>query len=358
VLVAVLSASVALVLVLAVVLIVVAGKDDEKTVSLTPQQKSSQVVSKLNSLPGLRYTGTYAASGTSIQADLSVTRAGTAAGTLTVGGDVVDAMLLDGDLYVKAPAAFWRGQREVGSESVEDFADKWAKAPTSLRGFDIRRLLVPAAVGQALQQASPLVPPSGAPTAEPVSGRPALAFEGAEARYYVSDNAPYQLVKLKASGAEIFDFDVAELTADSVGTLYTELKDKVRDGLAGALDPASGITPALQATNADCNSSGCTVKRKVDNSGPTATVTYLAKIWSDKDGKKELGRCTKTQSVRRGSSTLECRITSDGWKKWVRAIKPGTRSRYYFNSWVKVESVSKSKAEELIGKLEAEEQGA
>ncbi|WP_157963583.1 hypothetical protein [Actinocorallia populi] len=358
VLIAVLSASVALVLVLAVVLIMLAGGDEEKKAALTPQQKSAQAVTKLNSLPGLRYTGTYDASGTSVQADLSVTRAGTASGSLTVSGDVIDAMLLDGDLYVKAPQSFWRGQQGVDEELLDEFADKWAKAPDSLRAFDIRKLLVPAALGQALQQAAPLVPPSGAPTSEPVSGRQAIAFEGSEGQYYVSDAAPYQLVKVRAGGAQVFDFDVAELTADSVGTLYTELKDKVRNGLAGALDPAAEIKPTSTSTRDDCSASGCTIERKYSNTGPTATVTYIARIWEDKDGDKELGRCTRTQSLRAGSSTLECRVTSGGWKSWVRGIRPGTTSRYYFNSWLKVESVSKSKADTLIGKLEAEQQGA
>ena len=359
-LIAVLGAAVALVLVLAVVLLIVAdGKGDDKAKALTPQQKSAQVVTQLNSLSGLRYTGTYDASGTSVQADLSVTRAGTASGTLTVSGDVVDAMLLDGDLYVKAPAAFWRNQPEVGEDALGDFADKWAKAPSSLRSFDIRRLLVPAALGQALQQAKPLVPPSGAPTAEPVAGTRAIAFEGLEAQYYVSDTAPYRLVKIKAGGAQVFDFDVAELTSDSAGALYTELKDKVRNGLAGALDPVAKIKPTSTASNSNCSASGCTVRRKISNTGPTATVTYVARIWRDKGGGRTLGECTKTQSVRAGSSTLECRVTSGGWKSWVRNLKPGsTNNRYYFNSWLRVESVSKSKADTLIGKLEAEQQGA
>ncbi|MEO3785691.1 hypothetical protein ABGB12_20370 [Actinocorallia sp. B10E7] len=361
VLIAVLSASVALVLVLAVVLLVVAGNkgEEEKEKALTPQQKSSQAVTKLNSLPGLRYVGIYDASGTSVQADLSVTRVGTASGTLTVSGDVIDAMLLDGDLYVKAPAAFWQVQPEIGEDAVGDFAGKWAKAPGSLRSFDIRKLLVPAALGQALQQAKPLVPPSGAPTAEPVAGRRAIAFEGLEAQYYVSDDAPYQLVKIKAGGSQAFDFDVTELTADSIGTLYTELKDKVRNGLAGALDPAAEIKAAATATRSDCDARGCTIKRKFDNTGPTATVTYVARIWRDKAGDKELGECTKAQSLRAGSTTLECRVTSGGWKSWVRGLKPGsTNNPFYFNAWLKVESVSKSKAEALIGKLEAEQQGA
>ena len=359
-LIAVLSASVALVLVLAVVLIVVIGRDgeDEKARALSPKEKSAQAVTKLNSLPGLHYTGTYDASGSSVQADLSVTRAGTASGSLTVGGEVIDIMLLDGDLYVKAPISYWRNQSEVGEESINDFADKWAKAPSSLRSFDIRRLLVPAALGQALQQAQPLVPPSGAPTASTVSGRQAIAFEGLEAQYYVSDAAPYQLVKIKSGGAQTFDFDVTEITADSLGTLYTELKDKVKNGLAGALDPASKIRLTAAASNSGCSSSGCTIKRKVSNDGPTASVTYVAKIWKDKDGKNELGSCTRSLSVRGGSTTLECRVTSGGWKSWVRALKPGSNNRYYFNSWIRVESVSKSKADSLIGKLEAEQQGA
>lgn len=360
VLIAVLSASVALILVLAVVLIVVAGnKGGGGGTALTPKQKSAQAATKLNSVPALRYTGTYDSSGTSVQADLSVTRAGTAAGTLTANGSSIDVMLLDGDLYVKAPASYWRDQSEVGADAVGDFADKWAKAPSSLRSFDIRRLLVPSALGQALQQAQPLVPPSGAPAAEVVSGRRALVFEGSEGQYYVSDDKPFQLVKVKSGGGQVFDFAVTELTADAVGTFYTELKDKVKNGLAGALDPASKITYTAAASNSSCTSSGCTIKRKVANDGPTATATYVAKIWKDKAGAKELGQCSKTLSVRAGSSTLECRVTSGGWKAWVRGLKPGsTNNRYYFNSWLRIESVSKSKADALLGKLDAEQQGA
>ncbi|MCD0452169.1 hypothetical protein LO762_23680 [Actinocorallia sp. API 0066] len=351
---ALLSAVGALVVVLAVVALVVATGGDDRPKVATPQEKLAQAADAIGKAKGLRYTGDFTSDTLPVQADLSVTHAGTASGTLTIRGQVMDMMLLDGDMYVKANKAFWLTQPGITEGVAPDYADKWAKAPLALRGFDIRALLTPAALGQAVGQATPAVVPTGQPATQDVGGRPALTFEGANNQYLVTNIAPYEVLQIRAGGEDSFAFTVAALDAGQMDTLYSGLTQKVKNELVGALDPASTVSYVNKATSTNCSVSGCTIRRTLSNTGAAAWVKYHAAIWKQREGGTELGTCTRTVKLGKGTRTLECRISSSGWSSWVRAIPPGTKSTYYFQGWVKVESVSGARAATFASQIEKE----
>ncbi|ROO90275.1 hypothetical protein EDD29_7997 [Actinocorallia herbida] len=353
-LVALFSAIGAVIVVLAVVAIAVWTGGDEPAKPLTAEQKRAAAAEFLSGVRGLRYTGDFTSDTTPVQADLSVTHAGTATGTLTVYGQSMDMMLLDGDMYVKAPKAFWVTQPEAGEQVAPDYADKWAKAPKSLRGFDIRALLVPGALGQSLGQAAPTVVPSGQPTAQAAAGGvPSLSFEGGDAQYLVSDKAPHRLTHVKTGGDDSFSFTVTEVDTAALSALYDGVLDKVKNELIGALDPYSPISRSGLSSANGCTESKCDVEQSFVNDGATAWVKYHAEVSTDKAGTKPIGECTKSVKITKGKTALKCSVAGAAWKKWVRSLDGGSGD-FYSYGWVQVESVSGARAATIVSEIEKE----
>ncbi|GAB2819640.1 hypothetical protein GCM10022221_16860 [Actinocorallia aurea] len=352
-LVALFAAIGAVIVVLAVVAIAVWPDGEEPARALTTPEKGAAAATHLGEVRALHFTGDFTSDSTPVTADFTVTHAGTAAGTLTVYGQAMDMMLLDGDMYVKAPNSFWVTQPEAGEQIAPDYADKWAKAPKSLRGFDVRAFLVPGALGQSLKQAAPTVVPTGQPTAQTVNGVSTLAFEGGNAQYLVTDKAPHRLTQVKTGGDDSFSFTVSEVDSAALGTLYDDLAGKVKDDLVGALDPYSPIGRDGLSTAKDCTDTKCDVAQTFVNDGAAAWVKYHAEVSTDKAGTKLIGECTRSVKIAKGKTTLKCSVVGAAWKKWVRSLDGGSGD-FYSYGWVQVESVSGARAATIISELEKE----
>ncbi|WP_460363481.1 hypothetical protein, partial [Actinocorallia lasiicapitis] len=339
-------------------------KDDgpEKAAIVPPEQKSSAAATTLQSVPGLHYAGSFDAGGSTIQADLSVTRSGSATGTLTIDGDTVELMVIDGVPYIKAPRSYWRKQTGIGEVSAPAYSDRWSKAPSSLAGFDLRTKLTPANLGTGLGKAIPLVPPSGAPTAEPVDGDQAVSFEGDDYQFYVSDSAPYHLVKIKGGASQGVDLSVTELTLPQTTDVFTQLKEKAKSGLAGSLDPDARVNLVGKPASKGCKESSCTFTMKLRNSGAEGVTANVFFTITDgkRAGGKKITECRSTgQSLKSGATvTVSCRTSGGGWTKWAKNIKPGARAWYWTDVRFTVEAVTGKKVTDLVSKLDQEQQGA
>ncbi|GAA3234411.1 hypothetical protein [Actinocorallia longicatena] len=349
-----------LALVAAVVFVAFSGDEKTPVKIVPPQDKSAAAATTLKTVPGLHYVGTFESGGDTIQADVSITRSGSVAGQLTIDGDQVELMVVDGGTYVKAPRSYWRKQSDVGEAGSAGYADRWAKAPAALSGFDLRGKLLPSQLGDGVSKAQPLVPPTGQPTAEAIAGTQAIGFEGTDYQYYVSDAAPYKLVKIKGGGAQTFDLDVTELTAAQMGDVFTQLKDKVKNGLSGAPDPTARVVFQGKFLAKSCNPNGCTIESTYRNTGSSnALVIYEVVLTKGgKAGGPRLGTCKAgAKSIKPGTSVkISCRVTDKAWQNWVKSIRG--KSSYWVDPSITVQAVDGAKVDDLIGKLDQEQQGA
>jgi hypothetical protein len=349
-----------------VVLLVAAGavirmrmSDDEKSTGATGKSgqasgQAGKAAQYLSAARALRYTGTFSSNGTSMQARLTVTKAGSGSGTITVAGDKADVIIVDGTTYLKASRTFWRSHGGV-TTNPEDYAGRWSRAATSTLDLDVKDVLASGTIVRRLRAAGQ----SPVSDAEAVNGTASVKVTTADGEYQVAKAAPHKLLRIKASGTDTYQFDVAEVSAADTTALFTDLQQKVTS-LTDALDPGIRFPRAGDLKFSNCGSAGCTVKYSVTSlSLNDESIRAVLKATIRANG-RDLGTCTNRRSV--GSSRrfdLSCTVTSSGWKAWVRWARstPGSHS-YQARARVLAESVSAADVNGLLAKLRQEQQSA
>jgi hypothetical protein len=355
----VIAGVVLLVLVVAVVGLTGGGGKDDKSgrptvaASNTGAAGASQAAQSLGAVPALRYNGTFSSGGDDFQAELQVTKAGSATGTVTVGGNKADLVSVDGNTYLKAPKAFWRDQGGV-TANPEDFAGRWAKAPDSAMNLDIKNVLAAGAIVRGLQGVSSYQPSGGT---QDVNGIPAVKVTGADADYYISSANPPKLVRIAGTGTDTYQFNVTEVPAAEVATLFQQLRDQVR-ALGGARDPSVRFIPTAKIKASNCHVSSCTMKLTVTTisvgGGSSFRAVMLGKITAGGRTGRTLGTCTDSASASSGKRvSLSCTVRGGAWSSWVRGIR-GSASYY-----VQARTVAESgDAGNLLSTVDQEQQGA
>ncbi|REE98062.1 hypothetical protein [Thermomonospora umbrina] len=320
---------------------------------------TAKAAERLGGLSALRYTGTFTSSGQNVQVALSVTRAGSAVGTLTKGGVRAELVSVGGATYVKGGPTFW-ASASGPTARPEDFAWRWSKAPVTVLGFDVHAFLSPASIASLVKQA-----PSGE-TAGTLRGRPAHRVETSLGVYWLSTTAPYEL--LRVEGVSDTRFDVTAVP--NAAPVLSELRRRAA-ALGGARDPGIRFEHGeLQFVNCNENIRGCTVRLPVSTqtpmiaeSGGTArarTAPLRARLTATitADG-RALGTCTVTRSLGVArSGTLSCTVTSDGWRTWMRRARdvPG-RHEYAAQARVVAEAVHPDQVAGLLAAVDRERLG-
>jgi hypothetical protein len=321
---------------------------------------TAKAAGRLETLPALRYTGTFTSSGQRVQARLSVTRAGSAIGTITRGGLQAQLVSVDGTTYLKGGPAFWASASGPTSRP-EDFAGRWSKAPVTVLGFDVKEFLSPTSIAGLVRGAT------AGDAAGDAGGRPAHRVETPLGVYWLSAAEPHEL--LRVEGASDVRFDVTVLP-DAAGVL-TELRTRVA-ALGGARDPGVRFEHGeLRFVNCNENVNGCTVSLPVSTrtpavadgsagsgSGGGASLRAVLTATINADG-RALGSCTSVRSLgpaRR--ATLSCTVTSAGWKAWMRRARdvPG-RHEYTAQARVVAEAVSPDQVATLLAAVDRERTG-
>ncbi|MBA9001377.1 hypothetical protein [Thermomonospora cellulosilytica] len=315
---------------------------------------SARAAARLAALPALRYTGTFTSNGRTVQAVLSVTRAGSAVGTLTMGGEQARLVTVDGATYLHGGPSFWAGATGPATRP-EDFAGRWSKAPVTLLGFDPQDLLSPSAIARAVRGA-PVTGSTGY-----VGDRLVHRVETRQGVYSVTLAEPHDL--LQVEGASNARFAVTAV-ADAAPVL-AELRRRVA-ALGGARDPGVGFDHGeLTFVNCNENVSGCTLQLPVSVRAPlvagepaeAARAVLVATISADG---RALGSCTGARSVEAtGRAVLTCTVTSPGWRAWMRRARdtPG-RHEYTAQARVIGEAVSPDRVRELLALVDRETPGS
>ena len=325
----------AVVLLVAVVAVIGMSGDDGNDPAKPPTAaagstgaaRAGKVAQSLGTVPALRYSGTFSSSGDEFETQLTVTKAGSATGTITVGGAKSDIVSVDDSTYLKAPRSFWRSQGGVTS-NAEDFAGRWAKAPASALNLDIKEVLAPGAIVQALQGVSSYQP--GTP--QDINGTPAVKITGADAEYYVSTAEPPKLLRIVGTGSNIYQLDVTEVSTGEISTLFQQLRSQVK-ALDGARDPSIRFIPTGRIKSSGCGVSSCTMKltvRSISLGGDSSRVrvVMLGKITAGSRSGRTLGTCSDsaTASSSRGVN-LSCTVRGGAWSSWARSVR-GSASYY------------------------------
>ncbi|WP_433146941.1 hypothetical protein ACQPZ8_05525 [Actinomadura nitritigenes] len=326
------------------------GKPHPKPSRTAPSAWALEAGRRLTSGPGFRYQGTLtAANGRPVQADVQVTAAGSAIGTLAAGPLTAEVVAAGGDTYLKAGTQFWR---EYAGESAhpENYAGRWSKAPAAVPGFDVPDVLGAQAIAKALTKA-PAKPPT-----ETVNGVRAYKIKTSGANYLVSAAAPYRLVAVQAAGADAARFSVADLP--NPAALFARLRPRVK-ALAGAADPSLHFDPGkLTFVNCDQNPAGCTVRVPATLSSPDtvpdgARAALRASIATRGT---PLGSCTASAPVPTNRSfVLTCTVAGRAWRTWVKSAldHPGS---YPYSAQARVigEALTAADVKALLAKLDKE----
>ncbi|HEU5155395.1 MAG TPA: hypothetical protein VFU43_00225 [Streptosporangiaceae bacterium] len=334
-------------------------KQDDKTspptvaASNTGAASASRAAQSLGAVPALRYSGTFSSGGDELQAQLTVTKGGSATGTITVGGDRADLVSVDGNTFLKAPRAFWRDQGGV-TTNPEDFAGRWAKASESAINLDIKNVLAAGAIVRGLQGVSSYQPAGGT---ENVNGTPAIKVSGADAEYYISTANPPKLLRIAGTGTDAYRFDVSEVSTAEVTALFQQLRDKVRT-LTGARDPSVRFLPTTRIKASNCGVASCTMKLTVTTFSVGTRSQFraimLGKITAGGRTGRTLGTCTDSATASSGKRvSLSCTVRGGAWSSWVRGVR-GSASYY-----VQARTVAESRdTANLLSIVDREQQGA
>jgi hypothetical protein len=350
----VIAAVVLLVIVITAVVVATGGDDRKGTVAGkgtgNAAERAAKAAQRLAGIRGLRYNGTFSSGGTTMQAQIAVTRAGSASGSITVDGEKADLVAVDGSTYLKAGRNFWRSHGGV-TTNPEDYAATWSRAPESSLDLDIPGVLSPNAVMRNLRATGP----QGSTARTDVNGVPAVKATTPQGDFYVSATGEPKLLRIQASGTRTHQFDVSELTAADVDGLFTELRTKVKN-LTEVLDPGVRFSFTGGLKFSGCGPSGCTVKYTVTNESQAAVQAVIKA--TIRAGGRDLGSCTGSQALQPdGKADLRCRVTSGGWKAWVRWARstPGT---HRYEAKAQVIGQNRPDVGPLLAKIEQERRGA
>jgi hypothetical protein len=282
----------------------------------SPATMALQAGRAIAAAAGVRLTGTTSGGG----ASLTVTEAGTVAGSYTQDGYRVGIITINGVPYLKAQSAtFWEDE-DVLASIAGTITGRWAKAPAADVNVDFGAL-TPGLLSRALEHAGPR--PAVTTVAHGRMIR--LARNGAD--YYITTAAPNRLIRV-AGGSEVtsYSFAVTPLRAAAMGPVFTALHSDVSQ-LLGAADP-DGVLDPISNVHFGPGCSGptsCTISTTAtvtDPATPRTRVEMTVYFAASKTGKPFAtctdGAWTATGGVDNGVKvTLSCTLGGSAWSKWV-----------------------------------------
>lgn len=268
--------------------------------------------------------------------DASVTATGEAGGTLTVAGQRGSLVVVNGALYVDAPARFWSLLADEQDGEAKAVDSRWVKVPTVTIGVDIGAMLRPNAFGGLL--AGQVDPSAGgslgdAPTAT-VHGTKAFAvpvgqdtvdLAAAGARGVVHVDLPTGF-----GSASNVSLDVADVSLSEAG-VYQSLAAQAT-ALSTAVDTQIDIEQGGQRWGA-CTATGCSVLVTFTNKSSVATKVVVTGEWLGDH--QPAGTChVLTAAVPAGrSATAACTNNSPQWRSFFTAAHTTPGDHPYEVDW-------------------------
>jgi hypothetical protein len=231
----------------------------------------------------LHYRGTLVnPTGRQVGLDVSVTATGEAGGTITVGGQHGSLVVVDGALYVDAPARFWSNLSDDPGSQAEAEDSRWVKVPSVTIGIDVGAMLRPGAFGDTLAR---LADPT---RRQPLSAEPTATDAGTKAARVgigtgsvdVAEGGAHGVLHVSLPGgmgnAKNVSLDVADVSPSEAG-VYRSLAQQAKQ-LSTAVDTGITIQQGGQHWGA-CGAAACSVVVTFANAGSVATKVVVSGDW-------------------------------------------------------------------------------
>jgi hypothetical protein len=297
----------------------------------SPSAMALQAGQAIAPAAGVTLSGSY----DEASASLTVTKAGTVAGTYTQGAFPVTRITIDGVTYLKAPTGFWGLAPGVQSAAAQQAGGAWAKAPasdvTSFASF------TPAQIARVLEHVGPN--PHVVDTT--LGQTKVINLTTGGASYYITTSTPNRLLRIEGPS---YSFNITPLTATTIAPVYTVMQGYVQ-ALLNAQDPEANLNPGTPSLANDCSTSdtSCTVSQQltvIDTGSATVLLTMTADFSGTKDG-TAFGSCNATEPANTNNSstgvsvTLTCALTGQAWTGWVDSQVLATiNTTGTFTTWV------------------------
>jgi hypothetical protein len=311
--------------------------------ALTAAQSVSQSVLNFGEAATVHYKGTLtSASGEKIAFDLTASSTGEVLGSITVNNQPATILVINKNLYVKAPSAFWSSLRGLGGGEGKGtaIADRWVKLPTVLLGVDFGETFNPDGISQALGKIS------GDQGDGALSDRPASTESGVQVVRVVADNGtaylaaqpPNGLVKLElpqvgsSEGTKVKDLvaDVADTTAD-VGKFYQDVATQA-GGLNTAVDALITVEQGDHKFDA-CGADSCSLIVQFTNTAKVPVRVHVKADWTGDNA--PLGTCeVEVGPIAPGApGSATCVLSSPEWADFWKKAHSVVGTHPYGASW-------------------------
>jgi hypothetical protein len=250
---------------------------------LSATQTVRQSLVDLSEAGVLHYSGTLVnPDGKQLGLDVSVTATGEADGTITVGGQHGSLVVVDGALYVDAPAQFWSKLSDDPGSEAEAEDSRWVKVASVTIGVDVGAMLRPGALGGTLSRLADLTrrqPLTAEPTATVGGTKTAIVGLGTGSVQVAEGGAHGVLhVSLPAGlgTAKNVSLDVADVSRSEPG-VYQDLSQQARQ-LGTAVDTGIDIEQGGQHWGS-CTASACSVVVTFTNASSVPTKVVVSGNW-------------------------------------------------------------------------------
>ncbi|REE98063.1 hypothetical protein [Thermomonospora umbrina] len=276
-----------------------------------PTERLADSATSLSTARALTLKGTF---GTErIEGEVKVTRSGRVTGPVTWSGDRLTLLSTDGNLFVKAPRAYWSKQLTTTDvDDLPDTGDRWGKLESTKLDFDFKQYVTPSALAAKMRGITKFSIRSDLETT--VAGRAAIKITTLGGTYYLAKDSD-ELLRVE-SITPTFTADITTHTGTSADPAIGEFRTRIAE-LKDSWDATK--SPRIQQVDGckDKNNSGCTVKVRLWTSGANGGTTDVSVyVWitaTTKTGRK-LGDCTTTAQTSGITSVwVECRVSSPEW---------------------------------------------
>lgn len=263
--------------------------------------------------PATRYHGSMDGASGKIAFDLSITHHGDGYGKLS-GPFTAEVMTIDGELYVKGDQAYWQAE---DAENAAAYANQWVHADEIGGGFDMS-LFSPNGLANTVESAAAAIDPTDMRTAPEVDvdGRKALRIEGPDTTFYITPEAPHQLLRVEGSvaNADKVLLDLVALGIDAATKLFDQLTALAKQPVYDSDVDVSFVDRKFGACALTCQ-----VVATVRNNSQRATVYPHMVVTIHADGQAR-GSCTVDfAAIAPGASgSGSCVVSSAGWQAWYR----------------------------------------
>ena len=291
----------------------------------------------------VHYKGTLtSASDERISFDVTASMIGEVVGTITVNGTPATMLVVNKNLYLKAPAAFWAALRGLGGGEGKGtaIAERWVKLPSVLLGVEFSEVFTPDVISQYLSK-DPKAGGEGALSERPKtteSGIETIKVPVENGAAFLAAQPPHGVVKLELSkfgntdNTRVKDLlvEVADSTTDT-GAFYQNLAAKAAE-LNTAIDALTTVDQGEHRFDA-CGAESCSLIVQFTNTAKVPVRVHVKADWKGDD--KPLGACeVEVGPIAPGApGSATCTLNSPAWADFWRKAHSVVGTHPYGASW-------------------------